>query len=102
MAKDQDQAKSGKATGEGKEDAGRQILLRVPEDVYEILEAAKTVTRSRSMQALLGEELLKLAETFAKEPEVQSILRTIREYEARQSGRLKRIDTSRRKRATGQ
>ena len=75
----------------GPDSASRQVPLRLTEDVVRILEVARLATGAKSMQAFLSGLVGDAAERYAGEPEIQAILQSVEEYQARGSGKLRRL-----------
>ena len=75
----------------------RAISVRVPPDVWDILDAARMVNRHRGMQDLLRPVVEDVARQWGQIPEVQEILRKIQEFQAREAGELERLEPRRRK-----
>lgn len=72
----------------------RQVPVRLPEELFRVLEVARLANGAKSMQAFLSEIAERAAEEFAGEPEIKAMLQNISEYQARREGKLKRIEAS--------
>jgi hypothetical protein len=70
----------------------RQVPVRLPEELFRVLEVARLANGAKSMQAFLSEVVERAAEKYAGEPEIQAMLQSIGEYQARRDGKLKRIE----------
>lgn len=70
----------------------RQVPIRLPEELFRVLEVARMASGAKSMQAFLSDVVERAAEQYAGEPEIQAMLQSISEYQARRDGKLKRIE----------
>lgn len=75
----------------------RAVSVRVPPDVWDVLDAARMLNRHRGMQDLLRPVVEEAARHWAQIPEVQEILRKIQEFEARGAGELEHLEPRRRR-----
>ncbi len=74
----------------------RAISVRVPPEVWDVLDAARMVNRHRGMQELLRPVVEDAASQWEQIPEVREILRKIHEYQAREAGGLEHLESRRR------
>ena len=74
--------------------AQKQLNVRVDDDAFWNLEAAAYV-RDVSLPDLIRPFLLDLAETFAREAAVQTVLRGRREHVAAEEGKLTSLEAHR-------
>lgn len=70
----------------------RQVPVRLPEELLRVLEVARLASGAKSMQAFLSEVVERAAHQYASEPEIQAMLQSISEYQARHDGKLQRIE----------
>ena len=62
----------------------RAIAVRVPPEVWNVLDAARMVKGYRGLQDLLRPVLETEADRWSKVEEVKTILRSVKEYQARE------------------
>lgn len=69
----------------------RPVNLRLPPELFRVLDVARLASGHKSMQSFLSEVVGRAAERYANEPEIQAMLQNIEEYQARSDGKLKHI-----------
>lgn len=75
----------------------KSLNLRLPPELFRVLDVARLATGHKSMQAFLSEVVTRAADQYSGEPEIQAMLQNIGEYQARQEGKLQRIERSSRR-----
>jgi hypothetical protein len=72
----------------------RHVPVRLPEELYRVLEVARIATGAKSMQAFVSEVVERAVREYADEPEIRAMLQSIGEYQARRDGKLQRMERS--------
>lgn len=75
----------------------RTIAIRVSPEVWQVLDAARTLRGHRGMQDLLLPVIEAEADQWRDLEEVRTILRSVREFQAREAGELERLPKERRR-----
>ena len=75
----------------------RPVNLRLPPELFRVLDVARLASGHKSMQSFLSEVVAKAAHEYSDQPEIQAILQSMGEYQARQDGKLQRIEQASRR-----
>lgn len=75
----------------------RPVNLRLPAELFKVLDVARLASGHKSMQSFLSEVVTAAAEGYSDEPEIQMILQKMSEYQARKEGKLQSIEKAPRK-----
>ena len=71
----------------------RPVSLRLPPELFRLLDVARLATGHKSMQSFLAELVEQSAAEYLKKPEFQLVLQSLNEFEASEAGTLRWIDT---------